>query len=374
MEDTLRTVVVSDVSLGYGTPQILRLANSIASRYGGEVLILEPDQPERPAVKDLAIAPNVRVSRIVTSRHPYGAEGSIEFTLVASDLVGRFDPDIFVAAAALGMRVGANTNLRRETIKLFYCLEDAGYPLLDDGVVPRVAGLWDLVLFPEINRLHRYSSELQLRPNTRRELIYNANERRRVRPVSHRNGRIFYGGLIHKDLTVAGFFPHTPELPIDAFGKIDGYYSSETFTQDLVVPGGASYKGYLRADDSFFDTLSTYAFSLVGWMPLRFDFINAAPNKLFDAIACGVPPIAAPHPQCVEIIEKWKCGLLLEDWSLDTFKRTVSKAVSAIGSDYHRELVANCQRAMEHELSWDRQFEKVAPHIDRLLPRLGLPA
>ena len=41
----------------------------------------------------------------------------------------------------------------------------------------------------------------------------------------------------------------------------------------------------------------------------------AAPNKFFDAIACGTPPICAPHPQCVEVIRKWRCGLLVDDWS-----------------------------------------------------------
>ena len=37
-----------------------------------------------------------------------------------------------------------------------------------------------------------------------------------------------------------------------------------------------------------------------------------------------------------------------------------------------REMVTNCRRAMERELSWERQFDKLAPIVRDKLMRLGI--
>jgi hypothetical protein len=365
----LRTLVVSDVSLGYGTPQILRLANSVAGHYGGEVLVVEPDQPERPRIADLQTPSNVRIERLYTSHTPYWGEGLIEFILATNRLVESYSPDLFIGAAHIGMRVCATAALRQDAVKVFYCLEDTGVPWLDDCIIPRASEMWDLVIFPEENRAMRYSAELQLKPSTHVAIMYNANEPRMVLPVGQRNGRLFYGGLVHKESTLARYFPETPDVPIDVFGNIVGYDTTLDYVKRLNPPDGPRYGGYLKADDSFFKSLASYCYSIVGWVPLRYDYHYAAPNKFFDAVACGVPPICAPHPQCVDLIGKWNCGLLMEDWSLESFRRTSEAAIEAIGSDFHLELVENCRRAMRQELSWDCQFNKLVPLLDRLLKR-----
>ena len=75
-----RIVIISEVSVGYGTPQVIRVADSLARALGADVTIFEPDQPERPPV-DLARhaqSANVTVRRIYTSSHPYSTAGRIE--------------------------------------------------------------------------------------------------------------------------------------------------------------------------------------------------------------------------------------------------------------------------------------------------------
>ena len=51
------------------------------------------------------------------------------------------------------------------------------------------------------------------------------------------------------------------------------------------------------------------------------------------------------------------------------------RALKAAKSDYYRELAANCRRAMEEELSWSRQFDRLVPLVERRLAHLaGKPA
>jgi hypothetical protein len=69
----------------------------------------------------------------------------------------------------------------------------------------------------------------------------------------------------------------------------------------------------------------------------------------------------------VEIIRKWKCGLLMDDWTFGSFRRTLERALQAAKSDYYCELAANCRRAMREELSWDRQFDRLIPLVERRL-------
>jgi hypothetical protein len=61
--------IISDVSVGYGTPQIISLAQSFARLFGSKVIILEPDQPERPKIT-LNLDANVSVNRLYTATHP----------------------------------------------------------------------------------------------------------------------------------------------------------------------------------------------------------------------------------------------------------------------------------------------------------------
>ncbi|MBB1093374.1 glycosyltransferase [Rhodopseudomonas palustris] len=371
MNMLLKVLVVSDVSLGYGTPQILRLANSIAERIPSSVLVLEPDQPERPKPSEKLGPQNLIIRRIYTATHPYSGAGLIEYVLAAKSVVEDFDADIFIGASHAGVRVAAISNLGDRSVNMLYCLEDAGSPLFDDCTIPTAAGKWDIVAFPEENRAKKYHAELGLSRPTDTIVAYNANSKKRTVQLASRNGRVFYGGLVSEKTTLAKYFAKIADFPIDVFGNIDGLGSKDAFLKHFTVPGGITYKGYFKADDKFFETLSQYVYSIVGWMPVRFDFLNAAPNKFFDAVACGVPPICAPHPQCVELIEKWHCGLLMDDWSFASFKSTVEKALQIAGTDYYAELVHNCQRAMEEELSWDRQFDKLLPLIERHLAKKG---
>jgi hypothetical protein len=50
----------------------------------------------------------------------------------------------------------------------------------------------------------------------------------------------------------------------------------------------------------------------------------------------------------------------MDDWTLDSFIKTLDKANNIFGTPLYDNLVNGCIRAMKEECSWDIQFEKLA--------------
>lgn len=369
----LRVALVSDVSVGYGTPQLLRMADSFCGAFDAAVQIFEPDEPERPPVDigDHVQARHVSLERIYTSAHPYWAQGRIEYCFQVAEKVRRLEPHILIFSTMYGIQILERLD-GRAMLKIFYCLEDVD--LYYKYLFPLVRQC-DIMLFPEENRARLYLDRLGgPRPGQDVLLVYNTNDRKEWTEPRERMMRIFYGGSFDKHATLAEYFlrPELAPIPIDIYGAIRGFGDPSAVVQQLHGrDGGIKFCGYRQSDGDFFRLLSRHLYSVVIWNPDREDRFYAAPNKFFDAISCGVPPIAAPHPQCVEIIRKWNCGILLDDWSFDSLRSALLRALRAAGSTYYSELAANCHRAMSEELAWTVQFARLVPIVRRGLARVG---
>jgi len=73
--------------------------------------------------------------------------------------------------------------------------------------------------------------------------------------------------------------------------------------------------------------------------------------------------VAAPHPQCKLILDRYRCGLLMPDWTLEGFLKTVRKAQDLYGSPEWEEMVRRCGRAVAAELTWDAQFDRLRQYL-----------
>ena len=69
----MRIVAVSDVTLGYGSPQVPLLASSLKDYYGAEVKIVEPVQPELSPRH--GAFPDFEIFRVATADHPHSPLG-----------------------------------------------------------------------------------------------------------------------------------------------------------------------------------------------------------------------------------------------------------------------------------------------------------
>ncbi len=367
-----RILVVSDVSLGYGTPQILRAAESFAEAFDADVLVLEPDEPERPAVdiSEHVASPNITLKRIFTTAHPYASGGRVEFSLLAAREVEAFAPSIILFCSDYGLPILLRIDPGK-SLNIFYCLEQV-HDRPNPDWRPLIAHC-DIIIFPESNRAKLYYEIINGKGGGPEAIIlFNANHARVSEAPEKPIKRLFYGGSFHKDMTCASHFfdPKIVTMPVDVYGLIRGFDDEQAVRKQMSgARGGLRYCGYLEANDKYFDLLSRYQYSIVIWNPVNSAQLYAAPNKFFDAIASGTPPICAPHPQCVEVIQKWRCGLLLDDWSVGAMRARLKQAVRMIGSDDHQEMINNCLVAMQRELAWPVQFEKVLAAIRRRLDR-----
>jgi len=362
----MKIVVVSDVTIGYGSPQVPLLAGSLREHYGGKasVHIVEPAQPE--LAPRHGQFPLFTVHRVATADHPHSPVGRTEYVWRAAKLVNRLKPDVVVISCTYCLPVLFRLNRRPRKV-IYYSIESIPfYGEFDVEMNRRAAPLLDVILFPEENRamLETGRCGFQKIPKL---VLYNVSNRRAEarapRDVGQRNGRIFYAGTMSVAQTFLNYYlaDEVRALPIDMYGPIKG--PAEDKQRFLNArPGALRYHGYIDAV-SLAALRPAYAFSIVAWNPDVENQLYAAPNKLFESIADGVPPIAAPHPQCRLILERYGCGMLLENWGYDVFLRALEGAQYLYGGAEWRRMVEGCARAVAQELTWDAQMEKVKPYL-----------
>lgn len=371
---------VSDVSLGYGSPQVPTLLESLADHYPGcDALVLEPDQSEfRPQPGRF---PRLRIERVATRFHPHSPPGMIEYNTRVARTLDALAPDILVFSSPVVIPSLLRAR-HRPRFCIYYMLESLAHY---DGAGSSAARFLldahrqarsriDLVVFPEENRA---AADIVRAGYETVPLVvcYNSINRaavaKRDEPLPTKNRRLLYSGTIDPHLTLADFFlePEVRAMPLDLWGVVGGR-GKEAFEQALHGDGELRYCGYV---DSLrlAELRKRYAYSLILWSPANENTLYACPNKLFEAIADGVPPISTPHPQCKMLIERYDCGIVLDDWSLDAFLRGTKHALDLFGTPRYDELVANCRLAAERELNWDVQFEKIRSVLP---PRLSQSA
>ncbi|HVX12974.1 MAG TPA: hypothetical protein VHC22_17455 [Pirellulales bacterium] len=355
---------VADVSVGYGSPQIPRLMESLAEHYEREVVILEPDQTDK---KPLDTPPRgCALERIATSVHPHTTLGRREYISATGRRINALRPDLLVLFCTYTLPV--LTQLRyRPRCTVYHCIETvANYGPLDVAVNRRFASDVDLVVFPEENRAQIDGQRCGL-SGLPMAVVYNASNDRAFRPspVGERSLKLLYTGTLDLDRTLAEYFlrPELADVSIDIFGNTAGRDRDELRSRLACLSGPIRYRGYVSAA-TLKELRNIYAYSIIMWAPTDENQLFAAPNKFFDAIADGIPPIAAPHPQCKLIIDRYQCGILMEGWSFEAFLAAIQRAKAAFGTPAYDRMVAGCGRAVECELNWPAQFDKVK----RLLP------
>jgi len=358
----MRIACVSNISVGYGTPQILYLLRSLRELIEGTAppTLLEIDQPERPPRHDLF--PDLDITRIYTLRHPQSREGSIQYINEAAAHLNKERPEVLVIPSTYSLPVLWLLSYAPRIV-VYYVLEmpETLIANCEQVQLNQHARRWvDVALYPEINRarIHIDTFGYHAIPSA---VICNAipHKRKVPVPVQKRNGRILYQGTIHEELTSAKYFldDDVQRIPIDLYGIVD---SDSTDFDDKIrrMNGNVIYCGYVD-NASLAEIRANYSFSIIYWNPINDNQLYACPNKFFESLADGIPVITAPHPQTKTLTERYACGLVMPDWSLDSFISTLKEALGLIHTPRYAEMVKNCRRAHNEELHWEIQFEKV---------------
>lgn len=227
----------------------------------------------------------------------------------------------------------------------------------------------NLAIFSERNRRDYYNRLFDF-ADVPSIVLYNTQPLAQKSPVSmqSRNGKILIQGALSARRNYIDYLVRRrrPVPAFDVFGLLQEHDPAKEILTDqsLAEQHGFSYQGFLD-NRSLAALRPYYSYLYVAWHPSTFDTLYACPNKFFEAIADGVPPIAAPHPQCQEIIERYDCGILLKDWSLTAFEQGLEEAEKIFGTSRYEQLVANCRLAHEQELCWEKQFEQVKRYLPK---------
>lgn len=360
----MKIVAISDVTLGYGSPQLPLLAASLAGHYQGHVVMIEPVQPElSPRHHQF---PEFDIRRVQTTEHPHSTLGRTEYIWRASKLINELRPDILLICCTYCLPVVYRLKRRPRKV-IYYSIESIPfYGEFDIEMNRRAAPLLDAVLFPEENRAVMEVGRCGF-AGVPKLVLYNVSNTGRGASAAlgreQRNGAVLYSGTISREQTFANYYlsDKLNAIPIDMYGPVKGNDAERQQYLDG-LSGSVRYRGYLSATD-LAALRPAYVYSVVAWNPNVENQLYAAPNKFFESIADGVPPIAAPHPQCKLILERYRCGILMPDWNFDTFVATLRRAMDLYQTGAWTEMVANCRRAVEAELNWEAQFAKLQPYL-----------
>jgi hypothetical protein len=363
----LSIAVVSDVTLGYGSPQIPSLARSLAEHYRAPTVVFEPDQGNRGV---LGLCSELcRIRRITTEMHPHSASGRIEYVSKVARELNSDRPDIVAIFCSYAIPVLARLRYRpRCTI---YSMIETVLPYGEFDVLVNqcLSRRIDVLVFPEENRARLDMSRCGL-SRIPVAIAYNVSDSSAREPTdpAERVARIFYGGAIsvHPGMAYYLLRKGVRAIPFDLFGEIGGPNKDVLAERLANTTNSVRYYGHVDAR-RLAALRREYAYSLVMYAPTQENTLYACPNKFFEAIADGVPPLAAPHPQCKMLLERYRCGILMKDWSFASFQAAVTRAMRIFGTDQYLQMVENCREAVRQELNWQAQFSKVK----RLLPKVA---
>lgn len=362
----VRILGLTDVALGYGSPQIQQVLGSLMNAFApASCLVVEPDQKGRPPRKPMI--PGIEVQRIVTMLPPYDASFQIEFSRQALAIIRDYAPDVVVASHGWVLPAALQMEPRPKLL-IYYMLESLGHQVSGIGdwaiELNRMAlGMADLVLVPERRRaaadLRTYGWSL---PSMLE--VYNVAPWDPTPPAKSRKRRVLYAGTLGPQTLCERFLDESvADIGFDIAGAVDSEASSQ-FVADAVRHKNVRYLGFL-SNNELAALRREYAYTISMWRPDNINQLYASPNKFFESIAAGVPPIAAPHPQCADIIARHRCGHIMMNWEMSSFAWTLHNAFQIFDAQdgRYQTMVDNCLEAAKTELNWEVQFASIRERL-----------
>jgi glycosyltransferase involved in cell wall biosynthesis len=135
----------------------------------------------------------------------------------------------------------------------------------------------------------------------------------------------------------------------------------KSFFDQIVAVSNVKYKGLLNPDDAII--LETKADAMIGLYDLEIPENKfALPNKLFEAMMCGIPIITNVAR---EVVEETNCGIAINYTNTDSIKSAVLSLRDDI--DFRKSLGNNGRNAYVRKYNWTKMEDKLYEIYDSLL-------
>jgi Glycosyl transferases group 1 len=361
--------VLSDVPLGYGSPQIVRLASCLGRLLDQQVLIIAPKGDDaagrlvaHSGVKLLEIDPGESISLPI---------GQMVYAQLVARELNALKPDYIVLCAFLAAPAILLMHHKPKHL-IYYGYEHTdGHMRAIERIFQQIGPQFDLAIFPEANRAVLDASRLALGLTPILILLNVVAPLCPPVPFDQRNRRACYAGLLspertRSDALLGGMFD---DVPLDVWGRFEGHKAPGRLVDDLVARNSqVRLHGHVPADTRFHQAIAQASVSLVCWMPDSESTFYACPNKFFEAIALGVPVVIGPHAQAAQIIARWGCGVLAPSFEISALHETLVRTLDQSGTAAYEALVSNCLKARDQSLNPEMQETRLA----RALRSIGL--
>ncbi len=367
LEKSVDVIGVSDVVIGYGSPQINMLFRDISDYYGTRGQLLQPSFFGDDIKFNKQKTDKYFVKTVYIDSGAYSRVGRIDYIIKCADIINKNKPKILIIYCTYSIPVILKLKYKPDKI-IYYCLEliscyGKGDVMLNNILQEKI----DLLIFPEKNRMLSDVKECHFKDHNRWVNVYNASTYLKDScsiSSEQRNGKFLYAGKLSY-ATLSDFFWHSgvKKYSIDIYGSIAKDIEYEFLTR-VCGENNKTIKYNKFINNSELCALRPqYSFSLILWKGDNLNGYYCAPNKLFESLAYGVPIIATPNPQCIEIIERYQCGIYMKEWTITSFLEALSEAQAMLNTSKYSTMVDNCLDAFKKDLSWDAQFEVIKRHL-----------
>ena len=181
---------------------------------------------------------------------------------------------------------------------------------------------------------------------------------------------VVYQGGFSRDRGIEQLIAAIPDVP-DATLVLLGYGSLQGELERIAADPATGGRVRIMPAVPPTELLAWIASADVVAMPIQPTTLNhrlTTPNKLFEALAAGVPVVASDLPGMAPIVRETGCGLLVDP----TDPKAIAAAlrdVLATPPDEMAEWRARCSAAARETYNWERQMDGLLAEYGRLTGR-----
>ena len=181
---------------------------------------------------------------------------------------------------------------------------------------------------------------------------------------------VVYQGGFSRDRGIEQLIAAIPDVP-DATLVLLGYGSLQAELDRIAADPARGGRIRVLAAVPPTDLLAWIASADVVAMPIQPTTLNhrlTTPNKLFEALAAGVPVVASDLPGMAPIVKETGCGRLVDPTEPGAIAAAL-REVLATPPDEMAEWRARCSAAARETYNWERQMEGLLAEYGRLTGR-----
>jgi glycosyltransferase involved in cell wall biosynthesis len=181
---------------------------------------------------------------------------------------------------------------------------------------------------------------------------------------------VVYQGGFSRDRGIEQLIAAIPDVP-DATLVLLGYGSLQGELERIAADPATGGRVRIMPAVPPTELLAWIASADVVAMPIQPTTLNhrlTTPNKLFEALAAGVPVVASDLPGMAPIVRETGCGLLVDS----TDPKAIAAALRDVLATPRDDMVewrARCSAAARETYNWERQMDGLLAEYGRLTGR-----